>query len=70
MMIASVHIPKLAIAIARRDNPTLADRPLVLYTMKGKRTVVAVASDDAGFGRRHAAPPRERSLPARAGSSR
>ena len=49
MMIASVHIPKLAIAIARRDNPTLADHPLVLYSMKGKRTVVAVASDDAGL---------------------
>jgi nucleotidyltransferase/DNA polymerase involved in DNA repair len=48
-LIASVQIPKLAIAVARRDHPTLADHPLILYAMKGIQAVVATASDDAGL---------------------
>jgi len=48
-LIASVHIPNLAIAVARRDDPALADTPLVLYTVKRQRAIVAAASDDTGI---------------------
>jgi DNA polymerase-4 len=48
-LIASVHIPNLAIAVARRDDPALADHPLVLYTAERQRTIVAAASDDTGI---------------------
>jgi nucleotidyltransferase/DNA polymerase involved in DNA repair len=48
-LIASVHIPNLAVAVARRDDPTLADTPLVLYTAERQRTIVAAASDDTGI---------------------
>jgi nucleotidyltransferase/DNA polymerase involved in DNA repair len=45
-LIASVYIPNLAIAVARRDDPALADHPLVLYTAARQRAIVAAASDD------------------------
>ena len=48
-LIASVSIPNLAIAIARRDEPTLAATSLVLYTAARGRTIVAAASDDTGI---------------------
>jgi hypothetical protein len=48
-LIASVRIPNLAIAVARRDDPALADAPLVLYTAERQRTIVAAASDDTGI---------------------
>jgi nucleotidyltransferase/DNA polymerase involved in DNA repair len=47
-LIASVHIPNLAIAIARRDDPALADTPLILYTAERQRAIVAAASDETG----------------------
>jgi nucleotidyltransferase/DNA polymerase involved in DNA repair len=48
-LIGSVHIPNLAVAVARRDDPALADHPLVLYTAARQRTIVAAASDDIGI---------------------
>jgi DNA polymerase IV len=48
-LIASVHIPNLAIAVARRDDPALANTPLILYTVAHQRTIVAAASDDTGI---------------------
>jgi DNA polymerase IV len=47
-LIACVQIPNIAIAITRRDEPTLADRPLILYTAERQRTLVAAASEDTG----------------------
>jgi len=48
-LIASVGIPNFAISVARRDDPALADTPVVLYTAARGRTTVAVASDDTGI---------------------
>jgi DNA polymerase-4 len=48
-LIASVHISNLAIAVARRDDPALADHPLVLYTTASQRAIVAAASEDTGI---------------------
>jgi DNA polymerase-4 len=48
-LIASVRIPNLAIAVARRDEPALANAPLILYTAARQRTIVAAASDDTGI---------------------
>src|SRR6266508_3888083 len=48
-LIASVHIPKFAVAVACRDDPALADTPLVLYTAAHQRAIVAAASDDTGI---------------------
>jgi nucleotidyltransferase/DNA polymerase involved in DNA repair len=48
-LIASVHIPNLAIAVARRDDPALVDAPLVLYTAERQRIIVAATSDDTGI---------------------
>ncbi len=48
-LIASVHIPNLAIAVARRGDPGLAAAPLILYTAERQRTIVAAASDDTGI---------------------
>ncbi len=48
-LIASVHIPNLAIAVARRDDPALAAASLVLYVAERQRTIVAGASDDTGI---------------------
>src|SRR6476646_2291509 len=48
-LIASVYIPNLAIAVARRDDPALVDTPLILYTAARQRTIVAAASDDTGI---------------------
>lgn len=47
-LIASVQIQNIAIAVARRDQPALADQPLILYTAERQRTIVAAASDDTG----------------------
>ena len=47
-LIASVQIPNIAIAVARRDQPALADHPLILYAAERQRTIVAAASDDTG----------------------
>ncbi|HJZ49451.1 MAG TPA: hypothetical protein VKE41_19875, partial [Roseiflexaceae bacterium] len=47
-LIASVLIPNIAIALARRDQPALAEHPLILYAAERQRTVVAAASDDTG----------------------
>lgn len=46
--IACIAIPNLPIALARRDDPALAARPLVLYRAEG-RTVVYAASEDSGI---------------------
>ena len=48
-LIASVSIPNLAIAVARRSDPALHDAPLILYTATRGRTIVAAASDDTGI---------------------
>src|SRR6266540_5101212 len=48
-LIASVCIPNFAISVARRDDPALADTPVVLYTAARGRTTVAAASDDNGI---------------------
>jgi DNA polymerase IV len=48
-LIAAIQIPKLAIAVAQRDDPALAEQPLILYTAKGKQAIVAVASDETGL---------------------
>jgi DNA polymerase IV len=47
-MIACVQISNIAIAVARRDQPALADHPLILYRAERQRTLVADASDDTG----------------------
>ena len=47
-LIASVQIQNIAIAVARRDQPALADHPLILYAAERQRTIVAAASDDTG----------------------
>jgi DNA polymerase-4 len=48
-LIASVYIPNIAVAVARRDEPALGDAPLVLYTATRGRAIVAAASDDTGI---------------------
>jgi DNA polymerase-4 len=45
--VASVQIPNLPIAIARRDNRAPAGRPLVLYMVELHRAAVYAASTDA-----------------------
>src|SRR5690348_15773801 len=47
-LIASVLIPNIAIAVARRDQPALADHPLILYAAERQRAIVTAASDDTG----------------------
>jgi nucleotidyltransferase/DNA polymerase involved in DNA repair len=47
-LIASVQIPNLAIAVARRDQPALAEHPLILYAAERQRTLVTAASHDTG----------------------
>ena len=46
-LFACVQIPHLAIAIARRDDPALADVPLILY-MSGSRAIVYDAAPETG----------------------
>jgi nucleotidyltransferase/DNA polymerase involved in DNA repair len=46
--VACVLLPNLPIALARQDQPELAARPLILYSVSGGRALVAAASDDAG----------------------
>jgi DNA polymerase IV len=48
-LIGCVQIPEFAIAVARRDNPTLADSPLVLYGEGRQRATVAAASAETGI---------------------
>ena len=45
---ACVQIPNVAIARARRDEPTLAAQPLVVYTPHPTRPLVYAASDEVG----------------------
>jgi DNA polymerase-4 len=46
-LFACVHIPHLAIAVARRDDSALADMPLILYT-SGQRAIVYHAAPETG----------------------
>src|SRR5574338_770803 len=46
-LIATIQIPDVAIAVARRDDPTLADSPMLLYR-PGPRASVYAASADTG----------------------
>src|SRR5215212_6121931 len=45
-LVACVQIPNLPIALARRDDPELRQRPLVLYTIAQQRALVYIASQD------------------------
>ena len=45
-LVACVQIANLPIALARRDDATLRDLPLVLYATHSERTVVVAASDE------------------------
>jgi nucleotidyltransferase/DNA polymerase involved in DNA repair len=47
-LLACVQIPNLAIAIARRDDPALVDRPLVIYTTDLARPMISAASPETG----------------------
>jgi hypothetical protein len=47
MRFATVLIPNLRIALAYRDDPTLVERPLLLYATHGRRATVSAASDAA-----------------------
>ena len=47
-LVACVQIMNLPIALARRDDATLRDRPLVLYATQSGRAVVVAASDETG----------------------
>src|SRR5437016_4853503 len=48
-LIASVLLPQLAIAVMRRDDPALADMPLVLYAEGRQRATVVAASVETGL---------------------
>ncbi len=45
-LLACVQIPNLAIALARRDDPALVDRPLVIYTTDRARPTISAASPE------------------------
>jgi nucleotidyltransferase/DNA polymerase involved in DNA repair len=47
-LLACIHIPNLAVALARRDDPILVDRPLVIYTTDRARPTVYAASPETG----------------------
>ncbi|HEY3231374.1 MAG TPA: hypothetical protein VGJ87_19255 [Roseiflexaceae bacterium] len=47
-LLACVQIPNLAIALARRDEPALVDRPLVMYTTDVACPTVYAASHETG----------------------
>ena len=47
-LVACVQLMNLPVALARRDEQALAERPLVLYTVGRERASVYAASDDAG----------------------
>jgi DNA polymerase IV len=47
-LLGCVHIPNIAIAIARRGDPALAERPLVMYTTDGTHPTVYAASEETG----------------------
>jgi nucleotidyltransferase/DNA polymerase involved in DNA repair len=47
-LLGCVQIPNLAIALARRDDPALVDRPLVMYTTDRARPTVYAASPETG----------------------
>jgi hypothetical protein len=38
-LFACIQIPHIAVAVARRDDPALADVPLILYTSGPRATV-------------------------------
>jgi nucleotidyltransferase/DNA polymerase involved in DNA repair len=44
-LFACVHIPHLAVTVARRDNPALADVPLILYTSGLRATIYDAAPE-------------------------
>jgi len=47
-LLACVHMPNFAIALARRDDPASVDRPLVIYTTDRARSTVYDASPETG----------------------
>jgi hypothetical protein len=49
MLLACVQIPNLAIAVARRDQPALADNPVVLHSAERPQALVAAASEETGI---------------------
>jgi DNA polymerase-4 len=48
-VLTCVQIPHVAIAVARRDDPTLADRPLILTTPHPTRPTVYAAPAETGI---------------------
>src|SRR5687768_8362516 len=47
-LVACVQIPTFAIAVARRDEPALADQPLILYRSGRRGASVYAASQETG----------------------